>query len=434
MRPRILAAGARGAALITGFAIVAFGACATSFAQVSPQAVAPSAAGSMTNDHVRPGAQPEVPKGPPGSVDPKISDSLWRQLGLRLESTAASNIFVADVRPQSPAAKAGLAKGDELISIAQAPVSTRERAERDLLGALTSDSVTMALRRTGTRYDTTLEVTRTPGSPGLGDATGPTATDINVFGMFVHEQGQRAVVTVVSPLSPAAKAGVMPGDILLSVGGHAAAPVSALVPFAAEMVNRKQRGAPVTVELLRNGQPLAVQVFGSDQSAVAGVGVAEGDSPVDQEITAATSGMLGLVLRDVSPNTVHVARVAPNSPAAKAGIVAGDVLVALDRNSLSTTQQFVSIVGMYELGDEVPLVVNHQGRALNVMMRLTPRLQDAAQSSVGISTTMMRDEIRQLEMRIQALSDEIQLVEKQQAAARASTPATVSQSAPAQVK
>jgi predicted metalloprotease with PDZ domain len=84
---------------------------------------------------------------------------------------------------------------------------------------------------------------RTTTSPWLGVVTGAT--------------GQGLMVTEVEPASPAAIAGVLPGDVLQRVGD---VPVSIDADWAAEFRRRYQgkTGQPLAVVVRRGGRPLTL--------------------------------------------------------------------------------------------------------------------------------------------------------------------------------
>lgn len=61
-----------------------------------------------------------------------------------------------------------------------------------------------------------------------------------------------------------------------------------------------------------------------------------------------------------------LARVTPDSPAAKAGIKPGDVVVEFDRAPIGSFGDLAEIVGNLEPGDRVPVVVMRQGERLEL--------------------------------------------------------------------
>lgn len=67
---------------------------------------------------------------------------------------------------------------------------------------------------------------------------------------------------------------------------------------------------------------------------------------------------------------VIVAYVEPNSPAAKAGVSAGEVVTALNGKRVSTASQLKSLIDSQKVGTQVSLTVNKQGRTLTQSVTL----------------------------------------------------------------
>jgi Do/DeqQ family serine protease len=63
---------------------------------------------------------------------------------------------------------------------------------------------------------------------------------------------------------------------------------------------------------------------------------------------------------------VIVVEVMPNSPAAKAGIRAGDVITTLNGEAITTADQIQKAVETVKVGDRLPLQVSRQGQDLNL--------------------------------------------------------------------
>jgi serine protease Do len=137
------------------------------------------------------------------------------------------------------------------------------------------------------------------------------------------------VVREVYRRSPAAEAGVQPGDRVLAVNGRPIASYLQLLRKVALLAP----GTETKLTLLRGGETKEVAVKLSAR-------------PAQETLQALSSpgnvSELGLLLRDLSPEVaaplgyeayvgVLVTGIAPGSPAAKAGVVAGDVLTEVNR-------------------------------------------------------------------------------------------------------
>src|SRR5262249_6593168 len=111
-------------------------------------------------------------------------------------------------------------------------------------------------------------------------------------------------VGLVKPDSPAARADIRPGDRIVSVAGHR---VDSWEDFDLTIGTRPNR--EVSIGLLRNGQDVTKTV-----------------TTVSEDRGRFEAGNIG-VLPNVHP---HLAAISENEPGAKAGLKAGDVIVAAD--------------------------------------------------------------------------------------------------------
>lgn len=146
--------------------------------------------------------------------------------------------IVGEVEENSPAAKAGVRSGDELLKLGERPVAGWEVFMQDVaMGG--ANPVPLTLRRGG--RDTT--VTLVP--------------EMNTkFGIAISGIGPSEIeVNSVMAGRPAAAAGIKAGDRLLTVDGVKVPSATTLI----EMVNGSQ-GRPLNIELSRAGQKYSIQV------------------------------------------------------------------------------------------------------------------------------------------------------------------------------
>ncbi|HEY0709113.1 MAG TPA: trypsin-like peptidase domain-containing protein [Polyangia bacterium] len=147
-----------------------------------------------------------------------------------------------------------------------------------------------------------------------------------------------ALVAEVSPGSPAAKAGVRAGDVITRIDDRPVNEAGDVV----DHVSSRGIGQDVNVELWRAGGQKRLRAT-----------LAEAPTDPDEPSEAAS---LGLALQTLSPslaeslglapNTrgVVVAEVNPGSPAAAAGLEPGDVIVEIDKQPVSTSEQAADLL------------------------------------------------------------------------------------------
>lgn len=89
-------------------------------------------------------------------------------------------------------------------------------------------------------------------------------------------------------------------------------------------------------------------------------------------LSPAADGWLGIFLEDRSDAAI-VAEVIPDSPAAKAGLQAGDELLAVDDQATATRDQFVAAIRKGKPGDRVSIKLRRAGQEQIVVVRLGER-------------------------------------------------------------
>jgi regulator of sigma E protease len=148
-------------------------------------------------------------------------------------------------------------------------------------------------------------------------------------------QDQPPRVGAVSTDSPAARADIRRGDLVLTVAGRT---VSTWEQFFIAVGTRPNR--EVTITLQRGSQELARQV-----------------TPISAPEAKYEIGDIG-VWPDAHP---HVPRVTPGEPADRAGIRAGDVILAIDGEAIVLPNQLVSVIGR-NTGKPITVTVRRDGK------------------------------------------------------------------------
>jgi serine protease Do/serine protease DegQ len=173
-------------------------------------------------------------------------------------------------------------------------------------------------------------------TPDLADALG------------LHESSG-AVVGSVEDGSPAAKAGLQAGDVVVSVDGH---PIFG----AADLRNRVglvAAGSKVEVEYLRDGMRKVVTLQIEPQGS-------------ERKTAALPTRLQGAQFQDAAGNVV-VARVEENSAAARAGLRPGDVIVAVNRKPLTTVAELTE--ALHQTAGAIALDLIRGGAKLFLVIR-----------------------------------------------------------------
>jgi regulator of sigma E protease len=122
---------------------------------------------------------------------------------------------IGDVEESSIAAEAGLAAGDEIVGVGDRDVATWEGAILAMLQELLSEG-DISLRVTDQSGDERMAILRTAGRASALTEPGRLFTEI---GIETWAPDLPPVIDVLTPDGPAARAGIVPGDLIMEAGG-----------------------------------------------------------------------------------------------------------------------------------------------------------------------------------------------------------------------
>ncbi len=140
-----------------------------------------------------------------------------------------------------------------------------------------------------------------------------------------------AIVSQVVPDSPAARAGLQSGDVIVGIDGEAADSAAAV----RNRVGLMPVGETVTLNVIRGDQELAVDVVVEPQ-ATAEAGSAEGG---DTALEGAELATAEVTLDGQPQQRVRIVQLEPDSPAARAGLRPGDVIISVNREPVQTVAE-----------------------------------------------------------------------------------------------
>jgi serine protease Do len=185
---------------------------------------------------------------------------------------------------------------------------------------------------------------------------------------FKLDSATGAVVTTVEPGSPAEKAGLKPGDVILAYNGKKIEDPNELP----RLVAATKPGDKAELELWRNGKrertTVTVGEFPNDiKSADARQGPA-----------AESSSELGLAVRDLAPEERKALGVdyglvvedVAGGPAARSPIQPGDVILAVNQDRFRSLDEFKKLIAQRKKGESVALLVRRGDSALYVPIEL----------------------------------------------------------------
>lgn len=160
------------------------------------------------------------------------------------------------------------------------------------------------------------------------------------------ETGIGAVITQVEPDSAAEEAGLQPGDLIVAVDGR---PVAGSADLRSK-IGLKRVDAVVELKVLRDGGPVTLEATLREADLVAAGAT---DRALDR--------LAGAEIRNLQPGDpfygelegVVIARLDPGSRAARSGLEAGDIILAVNRVSVTSLselrQQLAQVKGALAL-------------------------------------------------------------------------------------
>ncbi len=186
-----------------------------------------------------------------------------------------------------------------------------------------------------------------------------------------------ALVAGVESGSPAEKAGIRSGDVILTVGGQ---PVDQFRDLA-RIVAGLERGKVAKVALWRDGKETTLDVTITDQPATATARRGEDRRGVPNS-TADSRGRYGLSLAPLTPTNrqslglsesvegVVIAQVVPNSPAAEQGLQIGDVIVRIGNEKVADPNDAIEKLARARREDRPALLmINRRGETRFVAIK-----------------------------------------------------------------
>ena len=165
------------------------------------------------------------------------------------------------------------------------------------------------------------------------------------------------LVNAVTPHGPADQAGLKAGDIIVAVDGHAIKDGDALV---SDIASRKP-GESVKLGYLRSGQQGTASLTIEDRAKLSAPDTNGGNNETGPESTPnAAQGKLGISVDSVpdalNSKGIHgvlVGQVRPGSFGDEIGLASGVVITEINKQQVTSPEQFQSLVGALKSGQDV---------------------------------------------------------------------------------
>ena len=187
-----------------------------------------------------------------------------------------------------------------------------------------------------------------------------------------------ALVATVTANSPAAKAGLKPGDVILTANGQPVKSVHDLPRLVASM----PPGQKLELSVRRGGKDMNLAATTAEMPQEQQAANAQSSAPEKGAAPSATSLGLQLAAIDQSlrrefriPKDVEgvvVTKVASDSPAAALGIEPGDVIVSVDQQPVKSPQEAADQLKQASANGNILLLLNRKGTSQFVGLSVSP--------------------------------------------------------------
>jgi serine protease Do len=255
--------------------------------------------------------------------------------------------------------------------------------------------------------------TRLSSKASLGVMVEPTPPNTQHAGVIIRE---------VLPNSPAAKAGMKAGDIVDKIDNQE---VKDFETLANSLAQRKP-GDKVTIEVLRDGEERNVSVTLGERT----IRTATTDEDSRQQ---RANAFLGIQMQELTPEArsrlgvtaehrAIVSEVMPNTPAEKAGLKPGDVVMSVDGQNIEDPRQLREAVQKAGPGKEIRLRILRGKETKEVKARLEEAPGDVFQTPFGMRRDLapivpemrapLAQELHRLEQRVERLQKRVQELER----------------------
>ncbi|MDO8426338.1 MAG: DegQ family serine endoprotease [Deltaproteobacteria bacterium] len=187
---------------------------------------------------------------------------------------------------------------------------------------------------------------------------------------FGLKEAKGVLVSSVNPGDPAEKAGIRPGDIIISFDGR---PITDLSDLPRTVASTPP-GKDVEVKVLRDGKEktLFVNIGTKSEDEMA--------EAVPEEKDTATDRRLGLSVQPLTPEVakrlgitdtegVIISSVKPDSPAGDAGLRRGDVIKEIDRNPVKNVRDYSKAITEAEKNDVALFLILRGNNSIYVVVK-----------------------------------------------------------------
>lgn len=327
------------------------------------------------------------------------------QAGVQLKDE--KGVLVAGVFQDSPADKAGLARGDIILSVDGTAVNTDSELRNVLSQHKTGDTLKLVVQHGDSQKTVSVTLAdppaaasatpqsgqqnNKPNNPKGGLLSGPYLGIVPIgagefqFKMEMKNGQPGAQIVVVATGGPAEKAGLKVGEVIVSVDGTQIGPQNNLAALLA--IHKPGNSVKLVVQGTDGAQRTVTITLGDNpqKAGTAYLGVSTAGFGRKRGFGGPGPGF------QANPNLVQhpgafLEAVTQNSPAEKAGLKAGQVIKSVDGKKLDSPQVLADSITGHKPGDKVTLHVYdpQTDKSIDVQVTLGDNPQKAGSAWLGV--------------------------------------------------
>ena len=191
--------------------------------------------------------------------------------------------------------------------------------------------------------------------------------DRNLAEAYRLSKPEGALITQIAPSSPAARAGLKEGDVILKFNNNAISRAADLLNY----LNRTQPNQSIDLEVLRDERKRNIS---------ATLGSAPDDTPAKGQSELQKRGpILGVSIRNLSEaeltrlnlkGGIYIQDVQSGGLAAQARIQSGDIVTQVNGKAIENTTEFANTIAELKLGTVARIGLVRQGQRVVIGMRI----------------------------------------------------------------
>ena len=179
------------------------------------------------------------------------------------------------------------------------------------------------------------------------------------------KEREGALVADVTPDSPASRAGIERGDVIVGFDGKQ---IHAMVELP-RIVAKTRPGKIVDVNVIRQGAPKSLSLTVDTLKDTRVRPASFGNDPMGSQVQDITPE-LARQMRLPDTQGVLVSQVEPGQAASRAGIRRGDVVIEIDRQPVRNKEDYDRITSQLQNKDSVLMLIKRNGSSMYIPVQL----------------------------------------------------------------